>query len=134
MPMRRRRIRFVIFALPAPVTGEHDLAVVGGVEARDEIQQRGLAASRWTHDRDELTVGEPEVDAAQRPTGSESARRSCAIRTVAPVPSRSSEVRIKHVRHDGAPSFTTVRACTKPPSSSWPSAADDRIPAGRARS
>ena len=70
------------------LAGEHDLAVVGGVEAGDEVEQRRLAAARRAHDRDELAGAEVEVDAAQGPHRRElrlERLAHAAPRTVTPV-------------------------------------------------
>ena len=68
MPMWRRRIRASSSSvLPGDrLAGDDDLAVVGGVETGDEVEQRRLAAARGAHDRDELAGASVEVDAAQR--------------------------------------------------------------------
>ena len=55
--------------LPRPVdalAGDFDRAVVDGVETGDDVQQRRLAAAGRSGDRDELAVGDVEVDTAQR--------------------------------------------------------------------
>ena len=69
MPMWRRRMRASSSSvLPGHLLArEHDLAVVGGVEPGDQVEQRRLAAARRAHDRDELAVAEVEVHAAQGP-------------------------------------------------------------------
>ena len=46
-----------------------DLALVGHVEAGDDVEQRRLAAARGAHHRDELAAADVEVGAAQRPHG-----------------------------------------------------------------
>ena len=38
---------------------------VGPVERAEDVQQRALAGARGAHDRDELAVGDADVDAAQ---------------------------------------------------------------------
>ena len=43
-----------------------DRARLGHVEASKDVQERGLAAARWTENDDELRFEEVEVGAAQR--------------------------------------------------------------------
>jgi hypothetical protein len=40
--------------------------LVGGGQAGDQVQQRGLAAARVADERHELALGDGQVDAAQR--------------------------------------------------------------------
>ena len=49
------------------LAGDGDLALVGHVEAGDDVEQRRLAAARRSHHRDELAAADVEVGAAQRP-------------------------------------------------------------------
>ena len=48
---------------------EDDLAARGPVEAAEQLQERALAAARRAHERDELTGGHGQGDAAQRVDG-----------------------------------------------------------------
>src|SRR5262249_37924411 len=48
------------------LTGERPLSIRRRVESGDDVEQRGLAAARRSHHRDELAGVEREVDAAQR--------------------------------------------------------------------
>src|SRR5690606_18747617 len=41
-------------------------AVAGGVEATDQVHQRGLARARRPHDRDEVATRDAQVDALER--------------------------------------------------------------------
>ena len=52
------------------LVGEHDRALVGLVEAGDEVEQGRLAAARRAHDRDELAPVHLEVGTSQRAHGS----------------------------------------------------------------
>ena len=49
------------------LAGEQDRALVGLVEAGDEVEERRLPAARRAHDRDELAGGHLEVGAPQGP-------------------------------------------------------------------
>src|SRR5207244_8285381 len=49
--------------------GEKDFATARRLEPGDEVQQRRLAAPRWTHDRDELARVDRQVDSPQRSDG-----------------------------------------------------------------
>ena len=96
MPMWRRRMRASSSSLlPGDLlAGDHDLAVVGDVEAGDQVEQRRLAAARRAHDRDELAVAERRGRrrAAHAPARARP-RTSCAHPAPsAPVPSVPSDM------------------------------------------
>ena len=44
---------------------EPDLAAIGGIEARDQVQQRALAAAGFTRQRDAFAGGDVEAHPAQ---------------------------------------------------------------------
>ena len=48
------------------VAGDDDVTRSGGIDAADEIEQRGLAAARWACDRNEVAFFDFERDAAER--------------------------------------------------------------------
>ncbi len=58
--------QLVIVQLTDELPIEPVLAFGGSVEAADQIHERGLARSGWTHDRDILIVADPHRDPAQR--------------------------------------------------------------------
>ncbi len=74
----------VLVAAGDRLAGDRDLALVGDVESRDEVQQRRLAAARRPHDRDELARRDVEVDAAQR-----AHRRELGLERLADAPHRA---------------------------------------------
>ena len=43
-----------------------DLALIGGIQAREAVEQRGLAAAGWAHDGHHLAALHAQVDPAQR--------------------------------------------------------------------
>ena len=51
------------------LAGENDVPVARHLEPGDEVQQRRLATTRRTHNGDEFTRCNDQVDAAQRPHG-----------------------------------------------------------------
>jgi hypothetical protein len=56
---------FVVVELGDVVAVEPVFALRGGVEAADEVHQRGFAGAGGSHDRDVLVVADAEVDATQ---------------------------------------------------------------------
>ena len=68
MPMCcRRMIANSLSVLPTSASpATDDLALVGHVEAGDDVEQRRLATSGWAHHGDELAAADVEVGPAQR--------------------------------------------------------------------
>jgi hypothetical protein len=59
-----RHLTLVQFAHPP--AGDDYLAIRRMVDAREHVDQRGLAAAGFAHDRDELRLAHLQVDAPQR--------------------------------------------------------------------
>src|SRR6185369_8236911 len=64
--VRRAPVRELGFSQPRDVLAIHEeRAAVGLVDARDEVEQRGLARARGAHQRDEVAFGDVERDVVQ---------------------------------------------------------------------
>jgi len=56
----------VVLAVPGDLLTRHsDLPLVGGIQAGDQVQQRGFAAARRPHQSDELALTDAQVDPTQ---------------------------------------------------------------------
>ena len=116
MPMWRRRMMASWFSsMPTiDVAGDGDVALVGHVEAGDQVEQGRLAAARRAHHGDELAAGQGRGRRPAAPAPAQCPARRSGRRRGPPRPGRLGRLAGSGRRRAGRPPAAGAIACSSP--------------------